>query len=259
MAAMHKEWFEEWFESPWYQKLYASRTKQEADMAISLLEKSAALQNNAQVLDLCCGTGRHAFSLGERGYRVMGLDYSKYFISKAKSENSLDNVQFVVGDMRNPLPGGPYDCIANFFTSFGYFDQDIDNFSVFTQVWNALKNNGYFFFDFLNADWIMQTIQPETITTIEDTTLIQTRSIDWHILPGHEKREPHAVRKNIVIMQHGQILGTYNEYVRMYKPAILRSAMQSNGFDIVHEFGDYDGRAYSPDSRRWIAVARKVV
>ena len=39
------------------------------------------------VLDIACGTGRHAISLVEKGYEVTGIDYSPSQIKVAREKN----------------------------------------------------------------------------------------------------------------------------------------------------------------------------
>src|SRR3954466_14083990 len=48
---------------------------------IDLLVRSAGLEPNDRILDLCCGQGRHVLELARRGYKsVTGIDRSRYLI-----------------------------------------------------------------------------------------------------------------------------------------------------------------------------------
>ena len=51
-------WFEEWFDSPLYEKLYAYRNKTEADELADLIEKEIPRSDYLKILDLGCGRGR---------------------------------------------------------------------------------------------------------------------------------------------------------------------------------------------------------
>ena len=56
-------------------------TRQEIDLLI----RSAGLERNDRILDLCCGQGRHSLDLARRGFpHVTGLDRSRYLIRLAR-------------------------------------------------------------------------------------------------------------------------------------------------------------------------------
>ena len=84
---MDKQWFETWFESPYYALLYKDRDVQEAKDFIDQLLTYLKPDSNANFLDLACGKGRHSIHLNQKGFQVCGLDYSKNNIAEAhKSE-----------------------------------------------------------------------------------------------------------------------------------------------------------------------------
>src|SRR5437588_4055464 len=56
------------------------------------------------VLDLGCGTGRHALWLAEAGARVTAVDFSDGMLAEARRKSGADRVQFVVHDLHRPLP-----------------------------------------------------------------------------------------------------------------------------------------------------------
>ena len=78
------EWFIPWFNSAHYQKLYSHRDEAEAARFIDPLIDRLHLNAGATVLDLACGTGRHARQLASHGCRVLGIDLSAESISAAK-------------------------------------------------------------------------------------------------------------------------------------------------------------------------------
>jgi len=94
--------FQEFFDghAPNYlQNCLTKNTIAEVDFLIEVLGLSAS----GSVLDVGCGTGRHAIELARRGYRVTGVDISPSLVAYANElsrENQLENVAFVVGDMR---------------------------------------------------------------------------------------------------------------------------------------------------------------
>lgn len=56
------------------------------------------------VLDLGCGTGRHALWLGAAGARVTAVDFSEGMLSEARRKLGASAVRFLVHDLHQPLP-----------------------------------------------------------------------------------------------------------------------------------------------------------
>jgi ubiquinone/menaquinone biosynthesis C-methylase UbiE/GNAT superfamily N-acetyltransferase len=56
------------------------------------------------VLDLGCGTGRHALWLDAAGARVVGVDFSEGMLAEARLKAAGTSIQFVVHDIHKPLP-----------------------------------------------------------------------------------------------------------------------------------------------------------
>lgn len=72
--------------------------------------------NVTRILDLGCGEGQLAFVLARlyRGARVIGIDKDERAIARAEeraAKMDMTNVAFVVGNVEDDLPGGPFDLI----------------------------------------------------------------------------------------------------------------------------------------------------
>ena len=76
-------------------------TRREVDFILA----AAPVQPHSQILDLCCGQGRHCLELARRGFKnVTGVDRSRYLIrlAKKRAQNEGLQVVFKEGDARNP-------------------------------------------------------------------------------------------------------------------------------------------------------------
>ena len=234
------DWFEEWFESPLYEKLYADRDEEEAARLITLLEELLPLKKSASILDLGCGRGRHAIQLSQKGYKVTGVDLSKRAIEKARAKAQslqLENVRFEVRDMRRPLPQ-TFDAVFNLFTTFGYFQTDAENAGVFDSVVQMLKPGGLYVFDFLNAVKVRRSVQPSDDGTFQGIHYKIRRYI-----------EDNAVHKRIQF-SGPDIEGEkeYTERVKLYELPWLKNQMSKRGLNIDHIRGDYRGGEFDPES-----------
>ena len=56
------------------------------------------------ILDVGCGTGRHAVALGSAGARVTGVDFSSGMLDKARAKPGGSAVRFIHQDAAGPLP-----------------------------------------------------------------------------------------------------------------------------------------------------------
>jgi 2-polyprenyl-3-methyl-5-hydroxy-6-metoxy-1,4-benzoquinol methylase len=63
------EWFENWFDSPYYHVLYKHRNHQEAKAFINKLVLHLAPVPKAVFLDKACGRGRHTAHLAKKGFK----------------------------------------------------------------------------------------------------------------------------------------------------------------------------------------------
>jgi len=175
---MINHWYENWFGNE-YLTVYAHRDEDEARQLVQLILTHINLDKSAKILDLCCGQGRHAFLFANEGFDVFGFDLSKTLLQVAKFKNSQsDNTFFVQADMRF-LPVVPsFDLLLNLFTSFGYFESDSENKTVFEQFHQALKSGGYFVFDYFHTPHILANLERYQTEKIGDLTVEQERFIE---------------------------------------------------------------------------------
>ena len=113
-------WYKEWFDSPYYHKLYFERDEKEAEAFIRKLVEHLKPAKGSRMLDIACGRGRHSRTLSSMGFDVTGIDLSPSSIEFAKKIET-GKLEFFVHDMRLPFRANYYDYAFNFFTSFGYF------------------------------------------------------------------------------------------------------------------------------------------
>jgi SAM-dependent methyltransferase len=177
MAGSSKEWFGEWFNSPFYHILYKHRDFEEAKSFIDQLSGLLVFKNNQKVLDAGCGRGRHAVFLNETGLDVTGIDLSEESISFAsKFEN--DHLKFYVHDIREEFRKEEFDIIFNLFTSFGFFEKEEDNYKTIAAFAQGLKKGGKLVIDFMNTDRILKQLVSEQESEVEGIKFFLTRKVE---------------------------------------------------------------------------------
>ncbi len=128
---------------------------------VSFLIRHLKIKKSHKILDLGCGYGRHSLEFARRGFKVVGVDYSRYLLDIAKKQarkENLRNVKFLKADMRNLRYRREFDIVINMYTSFGYFEKEKDHRIVLRNISNTLKDSGKFFLDLENPSRIIHQI-----------------------------------------------------------------------------------------------------
>ena len=107
-------WYKDWFNSPFYNKLYFERDEKEAAAFISTLIEHLGPAPGSYMLDIACGRGRHSRILAEKGFNVTGIDISFDSIAFAKKYEN-ENLEFYQHDMRLPFRVNYFDHAFNFY------------------------------------------------------------------------------------------------------------------------------------------------
>lgn len=220
------EWFASWFDTPYYHLLYKDRDLSEAQKFIHRLVEELKIPADATALDLACGKGRHACTLAQEGLNVLGVDLSEQSIRSAQKMEH-DRLKFEVHDMREVIDNRSFDYIFNLFTSFGYFDDEQQNLSVFHGVHQMLQPNGTFVFDFLNLKTTLNNLVPSETIEIEGVKFSISKNFDGN-----------QIVKTIDIDDQGKIL-QFQERVRGYSYEQLCNMMEQADFEIIQTYGNF--------------------
>jgi len=133
-------------------------TRKEVDMFSEILNLTA----DDTILDLCCGQGRHALEMTKRGFKVEGLDRSRYLIQKAKASAKKENlnVKFKEGDARK-LPFSPdnFEVVMMLGNSFGYFETVQDDLRILKEIFRILKPWGRLLLDVTDGEYVKEKYQ----------------------------------------------------------------------------------------------------
>jgi len=220
------DWFETWFDTPYYHILYNKRDFQEAESFITKLTEYLNLPPHASVVDLACGKGRHSVFLNTLGFNVLGVDLSQQSINHNKQFEN-DKLKFQVHDMRKALPIQEVDAVLNLFTSFGYFETEEEDLSVFSSVHHGLKKGGVFVLDYLNREFVEDGLQESYDEVRGD--------IVFHI---HKKIENNYVIKEINFTDQGKEYQFF-ERVKLHTSEKIKEYAERSGFELVRLWGDY--------------------
>ncbi|MFM7620658.1 MAG: class I SAM-dependent DNA methyltransferase [Alphaproteobacteria bacterium] len=155
--------------SRYYDLLYQDKDYQaETKYIIELIKK---YQPNAQeILELGCGTGKHANILAQNNFKVHGIDLSSKMLEIAKQQTN-PNVTFALGDVRNYRINKKFDCAISLFhvASYQNSNDDLDNF--FSTAYEHLKPLGIFIFDAWYGPCVLTQLPESRTKNLENDQL----------------------------------------------------------------------------------------
>jgi 2-polyprenyl-3-methyl-5-hydroxy-6-metoxy-1,4-benzoquinol methylase len=148
-----KQWYEKLFTN--YAETYDKESFTQGTIGeVDFIEQEINFDKTKRILDIGCGTGRHAIELAKRGYQVVGVDLSKSQLKKAKEKAIAVGVKinFIQKDARKLVFNDEFDVVTMICEgAFPLMETDEMNFEILQGATKALKDNGKFIFTTLNA------------------------------------------------------------------------------------------------------------
>ena len=236
-------WYKEWFGQD-YLDLYAHRDEEEADRHADFVLKHVGTAAPGRVLDLACGAGRHQLALLRHGFEVVGVDLSLTLLATPPHKGLR-----VAGDMRNlPFHDGSFAWVLNFFTSFGYFESERENFRVLEEIVRLLQPGGRFMIDFLNRERVLAELKAKESQCIGGRDVAIERWYD----PATRR-----INKRMRLAASGGRPTTYLESVRAYSSDEVTIGARWAGLEVDALYGDFSGETYQRESPRLIVVGHR--
>ena len=245
-----RPWWEELFNDD-YIRTMAKVTDAQIGKEVNFIEESLGCEAGAMILDLACGTGRHAVELAARGYQVVGFDLSLAMLARASDEaqDRKQKINFVQGDMREMTFEETFDGVYSWNTSFGFFDEE-KNGAVIARVHKALKKGGQFLLDVVNRDYIVR--QAPSLAWFEGDGCICMDEMTIDFITSRMKV------KRTLMMDDGRTKEI--EYsVRIYALHELGKMLHDNGFRVAEVSGrtGTPGVFFGCESPRTLILAEK--
>jgi len=150
---MRRKWYEALFTD--YAETYDKESfTQGTSGECDFIEAEIGRDRAVPILDIGCGTGRHAVELAQRGYKVTGIDLSPSQIETARAKAAAAGVapDFRIGDAR-ALPFGPEFGLAVMICegAFPLMETDEMNFAILQGAARALRPGGKLIMTTLNG------------------------------------------------------------------------------------------------------------
>jgi SAM-dependent methyltransferase len=247
-----KPWHEDdSFWETWGPLMFTPRKIADAVEEVTKIIKLLNIQPGSNILDLCCGIGRHSLELARRGYQVTGIDRTRVYLDKARKQAKKEglDIEFAQEDMRLFLRPGAFDITISMFTSFSYFDDPQEDKHVVKNVFESLKTGGRF---------IIQMHGKETLAKIF-TERDWNENKDDGAIVLHERK----VSQNWNWMENRWIMLKGNKRIenklshRLYAGSEIAALLGDCGFTRVDVLGDLEGNPYDHTARQLVIVGYK--
>lgn len=246
LSQQGKEWFETWFDSPYYHILYQHRDDKEAEHFLDSLNDKLDIPVHSRVLDVACGKGRHSIYLNKKGLDVTGFDLSAESIAHNKQFEN-DSLEFYRHDMRHVFRVNYFDYVLNLFSSFGYFDSEHDNLRCMQANATALKKNGIFVMDYFNAAKIRKNGNQQHQVLVNGIKFLITKTIvDSQVI------------KKISFEDKGKKF-QFEEHVWLFSAEKFQEYFRKAGLKVTGMYGNYSLDPYDENtSERLILIGTKL-
>jgi SAM-dependent methyltransferase len=224
--------------------------QQDTSAQVDFIVKALGLEAGDEVLDVACGTGRHAIELAKLGIEVTGIDFSGPILEVAerRAAEHLVEVLFLRQDMRCLQFREEFDAAYSYWTSFGYFEDESHDYVVLRRVAESLRPGGKFLLELLSAETLLPVFQPERTTALDESGASQVRHRDRLDL------EAGRVESEWTFVEDGRER-TSHASLRLYNYRDLCALLREAGFERIEGFDSKTGQPFAPGAKRLALVA----
>lgn len=229
---------------------------------LSLLSPLIENQKPARILDLACGSGRHAVAFAKKGHEVIGLDLSPQMIAAATrhAEENDVHVQFHTADMSkvNTIVTGSFDLILCLGNSLALLPSINVLQTTLQGASSLLSKDGYFVTQTLNFEEIRHAhfrfFPIKSGTTAAGNEVIFARFFE----PLSETSTATMVFTGFIKTDTGWKTKTHTHQVLQITHQLMNTLLNTTGFTRKQFFADYQQRQFgSTKSRNLITLAQK--
>lgn len=218
----------------------------------------------ATVLELGCGTGRHAELLVQHGFTLQGVDFSEGMLMEAhrrKSQLTADlaaSLEFSLGDVREIRLGTCFDVVISLFHVMSYQTSNADLDAVFSTAVAHLAPGGLLFFDFWYGPAVLTEHPVVRIKRLNDAEIDITRIAEPLL-----HTEDNCVTVNYEILISGKSDGSFRRLTESHRMRYIffpeiHAIFERHGLHLVFSCEWMSGNDPSPDTWSVCVGARLV-
>lgn len=248
----------------WYEALFANYAEsydkepftQGTVGEVDFVERELRSDRTRRILDIGCGTGRHAIELARRGYQVTGIDLSEAQLGRAREKAAAAGVavDFQRRDATQPHFQQEFDAGIMFCEgAFPLMETDEKNHAILLQAGAALRPGAKLLLTTLNALFPLFHSVKEFLSANASDAVIDKLTFD--LLTFREQAE-------LTFTDDAGQSHTVKTNERYYTPSEVRWLLHTAGFAQVDIFGCHLGQfsrehALTPNDFEMLVAAEK--
>lgn len=210
---------------------------------------------SGKVLDLACGTGVLSQLLAEAGFSVAASDLSEDMLIMANQRFQEAGLQIPVFQLSmDNLEGlNGFDAVTVAIDSLNYLETEQQVQTTFSEVYAALNENGYFFFD-VHSLYKVDDIYMDSPFVLDGEDI----SYIWHTEPGDFE---HSVIHDITFfVRKDELFERFEETHRQrtFPISLYKKWLEEAGFRIQTVTADFTNELPEETSERIFFCAQKI-
>jgi SAM-dependent methyltransferase len=224
-------------------EIFVKNTERETDFLINELE----LPVGASILDMGCGTGRHAVALANAGFLVTGIDISGAMLDRAQERAYEQGVKvtWVQLDAKHFKAEQPFDaaiclCEGALCLLGSGDDPYTRDMTILRNIHQSLKPGGQFIVTALNACRLIRAYDKVDMRSFDPITMVESSMLEVETPTG---------KKKIRVRE------------RLYTPAEFVGIMRQVGFVVEAIYsgtaGGWKKESMNVDEMEFMVIARK--
>ncbi|GIU70244.1 MAG: methyltransferase [Candidatus Woesearchaeota archaeon] len=239
--------------SKYYDLLYKDKGySEESEYIINLIEKFKS--NSKSILDLGCGTGRHAELISDNGYIVYGVDASEEMLKVAdqRRKGKESNLKFIHSRIQDLRIDEKFDVVTALFHVLSYQSSNEDLLKSFEIVKKHLTKDGIFIFDFWYGTAVLTEMPEIRVKRLEDESVRIIRIAEPFI---HYDKNTVDVNYTLLIIDKrtNETTELHEQHkMRYFFDPELELICEMFGFKILSKYKWFTFD--NPDSKSWSVV-----
>ncbi len=238
--------------APYYDYIFPAGEKQ-----LQFFQEEFERQGVKSVLDLACGTGNYSLQFARWGLDVVGIDYEEEMIKYAKQKaarQNIDNVKFMVGDMRSLPDMPPFDAVICIGNSLVHLLTDEDLSAGLKEMYRLCKAGGLLVIQILNYNYILdQKVTKLPDIRHQEKALLFTRQYQFR----DDGLINFITSLTINTGDQQKTLDTGSVKLRPLRPQQLAGFLEQAGFGDLHFYAGFTRKPVDDQSMPLVVKAYK--
>ncbi|MFF6814084.1 class I SAM-dependent DNA methyltransferase [Streptomyces sp. NPDC012403] len=211
------------------------------------VDRLARLAEGGAALEFAIGTGRVAVPLAGRGVPVTGIELSRPMVEQLRTKADEATIPVIIGDMATTTAPGEYTLVYLVFNTISNLLTQAEQVECFRNAARHLGPGGRFVIEL----WVpeLRKLPPGQAATV------------WQSESGYIGLDTYDTLRQHVVSHHfhfddsrqAQLFRSPHRYIW---PAELDLMAQLAGFELESRHADWDGAAFTAESRSHVSVYR---